>query len=274
MENYDSDQYNNSDSCDEGEDLVIGREATKGTRKRKKRKKKHYFLRFLLLVAVAVGLYYFLSSSFFDIQTIKVGETSHFTKQEIVKLSGVKKGCNLFKADLGASTDALLKEPYIKEVRIKRSIPSTVYIAIKERQEAVAVPYGDIYILMDKEGMVLRKVDVAPELPILIGMTIRNMDPGKRIEVEESGVLERTFAMLEAMEESDIYFKKIDISQVTVKAYINDLLICKGSPADILTNMKNGNLKTVLYDLYTKGTERGIINISGENYCSFSPNIQ
>ena len=52
-------------------------------------------------------------------------------------------------------------------------------------------------------------------------------------------------ALLEAMEESDIYFKKIDISQVTVKAYINDLLICKGSPADILTNMKNGNLTTL-----------------------------
>ena len=80
--------------------------------------------------------------------------------------------------------------------------------------------------------------------------------------------------MLEVVEERDVFFKKVDISNVIIKAYIYDQLLCKGSPENILESARSGNLETILYNLYTEGTERGIIYVGGDNYYSFSPMVE
>ncbi len=246
-------------------------EAPRSPRKKKKRRKKHYFLRFLVFLALIYGLYYFITSDFFNIRTIQVSGNYHYTSQEVIEKSGVELGINLFTLDASRVKETVLKDPYVKAVYLKRIIPGTIRITVREREAAAGIPYGTTYILIDSQGVVLEKVDYSPELTILVGMTIRNMEPGKVIDVEEGSLLQETLVLLESMDASDVFFKKIDISDVIVKAYIDDRLICRGSPGDILVNLENGNLKSVLYDLYTKGTERGIIHVSGDKYCSFSP---
>ncbi len=243
-------------------------------RKKKKRRKKHYFLRFLILLALCAGLYYFANSEFFDVQKIQVEQNSYYTKQQIIKLSQASIGENLFKATVHDMKENLLADPYIKSVDIKKKLPHTIIITVEERQEAAAIPYGDTYVLIDKDGMVLRKVDTAPELTILEGLTIKTIEPGSPLEVEEAYVLTDTLELLQSMEENDMYFKKIDISRVMIKAYIYDYLVCQGKPENLLESMENGDLQAVLYDLYTKDTQRGVISIGNDNYISFSPAIE
>jgi hypothetical protein len=76
------------------------------------------------------------------------------------------------------------------------------------------------------------------------------------------------------MEDSDLFFKKIEISNVIIKAHIYDQLICEGTPKNLGESIKNGNLETALYEMYSKGIERGIIKIGTDNYCSFDPNVE
>ncbi len=71
------------------------------------------------------------------------------------------------------------------------------------------------------------------------------------------------------MNEQEMYFKKIKVSSVVVKAYIYDSLICQAAPDVLANNMPQ--LNDVIYDLYKKGIERGQITMGDDGYFSFSP---
>ncbi len=241
-------------------------------RKKKKRKKKRYLLKCFVLVLVAAGMYYFLTSSLFDIQKITVENNNYYTAEQIINLAGAKTGENLFEASLTDMKKKLLADPYIKNAKMKRRLPAGIVIILEEREEDAAIPYGSSYIIIDGEGMILRKSEVEPALTLLLGMTIKNMEPGTPLEVEENAALTDTLKMLQEIKKHEIYFKKIDISSIVIKAYIYDQLICDGTPENIMNNLDS--LQEVLYDLYTKGIERGVIKMGSDEYFSFSPLVE
>lgn len=246
---------------------------SKPPRKRKKRKKKRYFLKFLILCALVATAMAFLSSDFFLVKNIKVEGNINYTEEEIVKKAGDKTGKNIFKIDKGRMVENLKKDSYVDSVKISRSLPRTIVIKIKERKEIAAIPYGKGFVVIDNAGYVLNKVSTVPKLTILDGTTIKSVKKGQVIRVKEKDVLSKTLALLKAMEYSDLFFKKIDVSTVVVKVYIYDTLVCKGTPDNILRNLKNGNLERIMYDLYQKGITTGTINVGADQYCAFSPNI-
>lgn len=241
-------------------------------RKKKKRKKKHYFLRFLLLIALTAGLYFFFTSGLFDIQKVTVENNSYYTTEQIISLAGAKTGENLFKTSFSQIKGKLLADPYIKNVKLKRKLPAEVVMIVEERKEDAAVPYGNQFIIIDGEGMVLRKSEIEPALTLLLGMTIKNMNPGTPLEVEENSALTETLALIREVKKHELFFKKIDISNIMIKAYIYDQLVCEGTPENIINNLDS--LQEVLYDLYTKGIERGVIKMGSEDYFSFSPLVE
>jgi cell division protein FtsQ len=243
------------------------------TRKKKKRKKKNWLLRIIIFIILCVALYYFFTSTIFDVDRIEVKSNNYYTSEQIIQMSGAKVGVNLFKAETRQMKEMLLTDSYMKNVSVKRTIPSTITIIVEERKEATVIPYGDKYIILDKNGLVLRHSDIEPKITLLLGMTIKEMTPGKALLVEENSVLTDTLFMLQSMENNDMYFKKIDITNIVIKAYIYDNLICEGTPEDILSSMENGTLQIVLKDLFNKGVERGIIKVGRDNYCSFSPMV-
>jgi len=241
-------------------------------RKKKKRRKKHYLLKFIIFVAFATGMYFFFTSSLFDIQKITVENNRHYTAEQIISLAGAKPGENLFEASLSEMKERLLADPYVKNAKLKRRLPAEVAIIVEERAEDAAVPYGNRFIIIDNEGMVLRIADTEPALTLLFGMTVKNMKPGTPLEVEDNASLTDTLKLLAEVKKQELFFKKIDISKIMVKAYIYDQLICEGTPEDIINNMDS--LEEVLYDLYTKGIERGVIKMGSDKYFSFSPLVE
>lgn len=243
-------------------------------RVRKKRKKKHYFLRFLVFVLICVGIYLFLTSSYFDVEAVTVKGCRYYTEEEVASMSGWKKGRNiLFSPGISEIEENLSRDPYFKEVSVKRKLPDTLEITVTERTQTAAFAYGDRYVIIDDEGIVLRKTDVAPELTLLTGLTISRMDPGEMVEAEESENLKTTLEMLKSMEEGDLFFKRIEVSKVTIKAYIYDHLVVSGTPREITKSIENGDLQKVVSRLIDEGISRGTISTGGEGYMSFSPEL-
>lgn len=242
-------------------------------KKKKKRRKKHYFLRLLVFIAVVVGIICLMTSSLFDVQKIEVEGNSYFTAEQVIARSGITQGVNIFfSIDKRGAKKGLMEDPYIKNVTVERKLPSTVVILVEERQETAAVPYTDKYIIVDGEGLILRTSEVEPKIPILMGLTIKEMEPGKPLEVEENSVLNDTLGMVSIMQQSEVYFKKIDISKVMVRAYVYDTLICQGMPEDITKSLSDGTLETMLYRLYTDNIEHGTITITSDtSNMAFSP---
>ena len=132
---------------------------------------------------------------------------------------------------------------------------------------------GDKYVVIDKEGTVLRKSEVDPKVTLLTGLTISKLNVGETVGAEETSTLETTLKMLSSMKEGDIYFKKIDVSRVVIKAYIYDTLIVKGTPKQMMKAIDSGKLQIVVNDLFKKDITRGTINLGDHKYLSFSPGI-
>lgn len=235
-------------------------------RKKKKRRKKHYFLRFLIFIAVIAGLIYFLNSSVFDLQEITVEGNTYFTSEQVIERSGMTTGVNvIFGVDKKDIKKELLKDPYVKNVNVRKNYPNKVTLELEERIEAAAVPFTKEYIITDAEGLVLRTTEVEPKLPILVGLTVKNMEAGKALEVEENAIFSGTLSMIGAMQNSEVYFKKVDISKVVVKAYVYDSLVCQGMPEDIKNAIQNGTLQSLLFELYSKGVEVGTITVTADS---------
>lgn len=243
-------------------------------RKRKKRRKKHYLLRFLVFILVCVGSYQGLSSSFFDISDVEVTSNSYYTVEQIKEKAGVKIGENIFRFSKGTVKKKLLADPYFENVKIMRKLPSTIVIDVKERTERAVIPKGRKFVVVDPKGLVLKVTDNPPKVSLVNGLTVKTAKAGKPLEVEENSMLNDTLVMLTDVEESNIFFKRIDISNVIIKAYIYDQLICEGTPENMSAAIKNGNLESALYEMYSKGIERGIIRVGSDNYCSFNPNVE
>lgn len=241
-------------------------------RKKKVRKKKNYLLRFLVFVGILAAVTLFLSSGFFVIEKIEVQGNVYYNDEEVINISGAQTGGNLFWG-AGASEirDRLGEDPYFAEVRVKRRLPDTLVIEVEERRQTAAIVYGDEYIVIDEQGIVLRKSDVDPKVTLLTGLTVSKMKPGEKIEVEESAILSSTLQMLQVMTDGDIYFKKIDVSKTIIRAYIYDTLLVKGTPRQMKDSIENGNLQKVVNNLFKNDTTRGTISLGNGKYMSFSP---
>jgi cell division protein FtsQ len=237
--------------------------------RKKKRKKKNYLLRLFLLICFSILLYLFLSSSIFDIQEITVENSSYFTKEQIINIAGAKTGGNIFASRTSKMKEKLLLDPYIKNAKVSRRLPDKINIDVQERVEAAYLTYRSDYIIIDNEGIVLRQAAIEPKLTSIEGVTIIKIEPGTPIQVEENAMMTSTIALLKKMNEQEMYFKKIKVSSVVVKAYIYDSLICQASPEVLANNMTQ--LNDVIYDLYKKGIERGQITMGDDGYFSFSP---
>lgn len=241
-------------------------------RERKVRKKKHYLAKFLIFVVICAGVGIFLSSGFFDIKEIKVTGNKYYTDEEVINMADAKTGGNLFWGAGGSQIeDRLLEDSYFSEVKLSRTLPSTITIEVSERKQVAAITYGDKYVVIDEEGIILRKSSVDPKLTLLKGLTISKMNVGEGVAAEEADTLGTTLKMLGTIEEGDIFFKRIDVSQVIIKAYIYDTLLVKGTPKQMMKAIENGDLQKVVNNLFKNKTTRGTINLGDHNYMSFSP---
>lgn len=239
--------------------------------KRKKRKKKRYFLKFLILIALCVGIYFFLHSSVFDVKKIKVSGNQHFTAEQVQKLADLKVGINLFEFRTGKCEEKLEEDPYIEEANISRNLPSGIEIQIKERQEAAVVQIGKQYVLLDRNGIVLQITDKMPQVTLLSGFTVASASAGQMLETKDEEAFDQVMEVLKVMQNSDLFFKKIEINGETITAYVTDRLVCVGKQQNFIDGMKEGNLKAVLYDLNKKKIKKGVVTIGDQQYYSFNP---
>lgn len=241
-------------------------------RKKKRRRKKRYLLRLIIIVLAGAGLFFFATSDFFAVEEINVADNAYYTTEQIIQLAGAERGVNLFKADIKGMKEKLLADPYIKGASVTRELRDKLNISVTERQEEAAAPLGEGYIIIDRDGMVLRHTETAPALPLMVGLNLLSAEPGNPLQAEQNALLKGSLELIEAMKAEDLYFKKVEVSDFLVRAYIYDNLFCQGEPKTILENMDG--LQDVLYDLYTKGIERGTIYVGNDGYFSYDPSAE
>jgi cell division protein FtsQ len=240
---------------------------------KKKRKKKNFVLNIVIVILVLVGLYFLAVSELFAIETIRVKSSGgHFTGAEIAEMSGIKKGDNLWKTRTGKAAEQLEKDPYIAEAEISREPPGVIEITIQEREENYAIAVADGFAVLDWSGMVLRLADKAPDIPLIEGVETSKTVTGSAIESPRELLLADAVKLLRDTEKNGLYFKRVVITGVSVKAYIYDTLSVKGRLENVDADLDK--VKLVLLDLRKQKIKRGAIIVSDNGNCTFSPEEQ
>ena len=247
-------------------------------KRRLKRKRKlkmpGFFTRVFIVVGVTIAVIAFSLSNFFTVDTIDVQGNKYFTDEEISNMAHASTGRNIiYKLNKGSMLKYLEKNPYIEEARVYRKLPSTIVINVKERMQVAALTYGDKFLIIDNKGTLLRITKTKPKLSIVTGFKVKKVKLGEAVEVSDPDLFKELLALLKSMEEGDVYFTKINITEMFITANVYDSLVVRSKYKELKENIDKGRLHKVLDELFKRNIKRGTITISSDGYASFTPEL-
>jgi cell division protein FtsQ len=108
----------------------------------------------------------------FDLDAIDIGGADRLIDQEALQMISMEKGVNIFTIDLKAIQHNIERDPRIRKVTIRRRLPSTIAVTIREREPVMLIG-GDALFALDETGMVM-PVDGSGrplDIPVLTGLS-------------------------------------------------------------------------------------------------------
>jgi len=151
----------------------------KGKIKRKKiqRKLRLRFMHILFTFLILGGIFYSVQRAYLflifwdklDIQNVEIVSRMPEIKEEIHGFLEGKRLGNILLLDISLLQEKLTAHRWIKEVRVRKILPSTLKIEIKERTPVALLKQDHIY-LIDEDGVFLEKIGQGEKvnLPLLI----------------------------------------------------------------------------------------------------------
>ena len=154
----------------------------------------------LILVAIVLGCV-----DFFRVNTVEVVGDSPYTAEEIIAVSGVEQGDNLFALNKYQISSRIYTQlPYIDTVNFVRRYPDTLVIHVTAGTPAAWFESGGSCWLVDSRGKILESGDesLVSGRAQLLGLEPVNPTVGNTITVreEEQTRLERLTAFLSAIQ--------------------------------------------------------------------------
>jgi len=222
-----------------------------------------WFKGFIVILLLASALMFILSSELFSLKSIYVTGNKTITKNDIINLSQLQYGKNLFKVNKKKIVKSIFKNPKIKAVRIKRILPSSVSIDIIEREAIAIIPYLGSYLNIDDEALIIAVTGLSKEtnIPIIEGFEFNDFKIGEMIKIDNKEQLDITMDILIALKDIDlsesidlINVEDINNVKLITKEGIN-IIICNN---DLLYKMQMA--KSIIEDLL-KNEKKGIIDM-------------
>ncbi len=219
------------------------RRKTKVRKKKIQRPRFSVFL-FFLVLSLALGAY-ILSLPVWKINDVVVNGTKMLSADEIRTLAAVPLSENLFFTSFSRAKANLGKIHTIKRFRIYRIPPGTVLISITERKPVATLVFPKRSVVIDEEGFILdRNANISlripnvADLPVISGISERNILEGKRIDERTSRVVTEVILKLSAFLESRSM--QLELGELeNVSFLLDDLLRVRvGSSKDIKRKME------------------------------------
>jgi cell division protein FtsQ len=98
-----------------------------------------------------LGVTHVVASPRFSLREIRVGPTTHVSRDDIVARSGVSLGSRLLALDTDQVAARLTRHPWIAAARVRRELPAALVIEVTERHAAAVAVIGGLYLL-DERG--------------------------------------------------------------------------------------------------------------------------
>lgn len=135
------------------------------------------------------------ASDYFRIESVRVENNSRVSAEEVIALSDIQPGTNIFDLDLKAIGRKIEEEPWIGAARVERVFPREVVIRISERQPRAVIHLGYLYYV-DASGDVFKMLEADDRLdfPVVTGIDRRFLlekpEEAHRLVVEAMALLQ------------------------------------------------------------------------------------
>ena len=138
--------------------------AEKNNKKRKKKKKirnRKLFVSAAAFITAAVVVvfclfYIYYKTPYFDLISIDIDGNSTYSDEYIIEKSGIETEKKIFDIDRLKVKENLEKEVYIESVRVVYELPNKIFLDITERVDKYQIFFNNEYIIIDRNGIVLR----------------------------------------------------------------------------------------------------------------------
>lgn len=107
----------------------------------------------ILSLIILICVYLFLHSSFFNVNKVYVTGLNQLTEDEILRLSEISEGVNIFEVNNRLAAKAVELHPMVKEASIIRHLPRKLEIRVSERKVWAVIPYNNQGLFIDEEGI-------------------------------------------------------------------------------------------------------------------------
>lgn len=208
----------------------------KGSRK-KRRDWGRLFLRILksrlfqvsLLAVVLIVVSYFLSIYLYGVlkrelslRYLVVAGNTHLSDREVLSLMKVRRGDSLLDISSEDLRRQLLRSPWIKSALIRKELPHTLIIKLKEASPVAILKKAKSLYLVDREGVLLEKITRSPSFLPVIDLK----GTGKRL-YKQTLLLARVVRSMEFFNDRDVIITGRRPEDISIK--VDGLLIKVGS---------------------------------------------
>ena len=194
--------------------------AHRSSRRRTRRRGRFSGLYKVLSTLLILGIVVAACLIFFRVDQVVVAGNQRYTAEEIIAVTGVERGQNLYTLNKG-DIDRRLREqlPYVEAVSIWRSLPDTLMIEVRECRAAACIQTDSGLWLLNTSGKLLEQTEQS-EVTEILGLTALQPLAGTMLAVgqEESRKLTDLIALMTALEDRGLLSEtgSIDLSSDTV----------------------------------------------------------
>ncbi|MDD3267809.1 MAG: FtsQ-type POTRA domain-containing protein [Syntrophomonadaceae bacterium] len=153
----------------------------------------------ILILIFFISVFLFMHSAFFEIDKITITGLEKLTKEEVLKLSELKTGVNIFRIDEQFMCRTVEIHPLIKSAKVIRHLPRTVEMQVEERKIWALVPYQDMFLCIDNEGICIDKINsfsFASYLIITLDTLPERVNIGQAVHAEGIGKIRQVWEAL------------------------------------------------------------------------------
>lgn len=149
---------------------------------RKKRKLALYRRIAATILVLGLIICWSLRTKLLEIEEVKVEGNVNLSVEEIIEASKIQKGANLIITKSSKTEDLLKDLSFVESVDVKKKLPGTVIIDIKEREPYVQFHYNYSFAVVDTQGVLLEyATDIKKDIPLITGFQWQQIKSGETI---------------------------------------------------------------------------------------------
>ncbi|MGL4569728.1 MAG: cell division protein FtsQ/DivIB [Clostridium sp.] len=208
---------------------------------RKAKKKRLIKRSIFIIILLAIIIWLFITkSSVFLIKNVSITGEHLVTKDFISEKAQEIKGENIFFVKSDEVKKLLKSDPYVGDITIKRKFPSTLEVAVTEKNVAYYIKSNSNYDVISSDLVLLENVDKlkTEDLIEIIGLKKQSGELGQKYcDVSDDSRIENFFNDLyDIKKENSTSHKitKVDVSNLShIIVYFNEVEVKVGNGSDL-----------------------------------------